>query len=171
MRPPTGLGYHLGVRLAHVERLELPQAIIARTRDALRDFGREGCEGLVLWAGVIDGPTAFVKQAIIPEQNTIKNESGVGYFVEAPVLFKLSRHLEKERLRLLAQVHSHPTEAYHSETDDRYAIVTEDGGFSLVVPDFAIRPMSLDECAIYRLRQRTWTEMDDSQVGATFRVV
>jgi len=158
------------VRLAQVQVVELPEAIMVQTRDALREYGRRGYEGLVLWAGVIDGRFAAVKQAIIPEQNPIKNESGVGYFVESHVLFKLSRHLEKERLRLIAQVHSHPTDAYHSDTDDRYAIVTEDGGLSLVVPDFAIRPMTLDDCAIYRLHNRAWLELDDSQVAATFRV-
>jgi hypothetical protein len=171
MRARGTVGYDHRVRLAQVEHVELPEGIMVQTRDALRSYGLRGYEGLVLWAGVIDGPIAFVRQAIIPEQNAIRSENGVGYFVESPVLFKLSRFLEKERLRLLAQVHSHPTEAYHSETDDRYAIVTEDGGFSLVVPDFAARPMTLDDCAIYRLRKGDWLELEPRSVAATFRVV
>jgi hypothetical protein len=66
-------------------------------------------------------------------------------------------------------VHSHPTEAYHSETDDRYAIVTEDGGHSLVVPDFARHPMALSGCAIYRLHRGSWLELTRDQVDAGTR--
>lgn len=158
------------MRLSDVERVHIGRHIIPQTEEVLRKYGEQGCEGLVLWAGVVDGKTAIVQQIIVPQQNAIRNETGVGYFVEGPILFKLSKHLEKEKLRLIAQVHSHPTEAYHSETDDRYAIVTENGGFSLVVPDFARRPMTLDECAIYRLRRGVWDELDDGQVAASLVV-
>ena len=37
------------------------------------------------------------------------------------------------------QAHSHPTDAYHSDTDDHLALVTLLGAISLVVPDFAAR--------------------------------
>lgn len=158
------------MRLAQVEQLELAEHVLAQTHEVLRKCGHHGFEGLVLWAGTVHGPRARVEQVLVPEQNPIRNEGGVGYFVEAPILFKLSKHLEANKLRLLAQVHSHPTEAYHSETDDRYAIATENGSFSLVVPDFAVRPMKLDECAIYRLRGGRWDELSDDEVRASFRI-
>jgi hypothetical protein len=125
---------------------------------------------LVLWAGTIDGSAAAITRVVVPEQNSIRNESGVGYFVEQQALFQLSQFLRNEKLRLIAQVHSHPTEAYHSDTDDRYAIVTEEGGFSLVVPDFARHPMALDICAIYRLMRGSWIELEDAIVRDLFSV-
>lgn len=158
------------MRLAQVEQLELAEHVLTQTHEVLRKYGHHGYEGLVLWAGTVRGPRAKVEQVLVPEQNPIRNESGVGYFVEAPVLFKLSKHLESNKLRLLAQVHSHPTEAYHSDTDDRYAIVTENGGFSLVVPGFAVRPIKLEECAIYRLRGGRWDELGIAEVRASFRI-
>lgn len=163
-------GYDTHVRLADVQRIALRPGVLTQTRDVLRKFGVQGCEGLVLWVGTIDGPHAAVRGVLVPEQNPIREESGVGYFVEGPVLFKISKYLEKEKLRLIAQVHSHPTDAYHSETDDRYAIVTEDGGFSLVVPDFAHAPMELHGCAIYRLHAGEWLELDEQQIDAAFSV-
>jgi len=61
---------------------------------------------------------------------------------------------------LIAQVHSHPTEAYHSEADDRFAIVTAEGGLSLVVPNFGNAPLDPRLWAIYRLTCGEWRELD-----------
>jgi hypothetical protein len=57
---------------------------------------------------------------------------------------------------LIAQVHSHPNEAYHSEADDEYAIVTAEGGLSFVVPNFGKAPLDPTIWAIYRLTQGEW---------------
>src|SRR5688572_8194258 len=110
------------MRLADVSSVVLPSGVLTQTREVLRKFGAQRCEGLVLWAGTIEDGRAVVRGVLVPEQNPIREENGVGYFVEGPVLFKLAKYLEREKLRLIAQVHSHPTDAYHSETDDRYAI-------------------------------------------------
>lgn len=162
--------YDWRVRLADVDRIALPAAVLIHTGEVLRKFGTEGCEGLVLWVGTVDGPQATVRGAVVPEQNPIREESGVGYFVDGPVLFRFAKYLEQEKLRLIAQVHSHPTDAYHSETDDRYAIVTEEGGLSLVVPNFARAPMHVHGCAIYRLQASQWIKLDEQQVDAVFSV-
>lgn len=169
-RSAIHLRYDLPMQLADVRTVVVPRELLTETRGVLRKFGQHGCEGLALWAGSIEKTEASILRLIVPEQNPIKNETGVGYFVEGPTLFKLSKYLEKEKLRLIAQVHSHPTEAYHSEADDRYAIVTEEGGFSLVVPDFARAEMTLPSCAIYRLTNGEWLELGSKHVAATFQV-
>jgi hypothetical protein len=71
-------------------------------------------------------------------------------------LHRINMWLHRHRLRLIAQIHSHPTEAYHSDTDDRYAIATSLGSISIVIPDFAVRPFQLEDCAAYRLSNRPW---------------
>lgn len=156
--------------LAEVEVVEVAAEFLVRTGDVLRAYGERNCEGLLLWAGHVNGTRATVRRVIEPVQTPIQEELGVGYFVEVAALLSLSRLLATERLRLIAQVHSHPREAFHSDTDDRFAIVTESGGFSLVVPDFACRPMSLGECAVYRLSRGDWLRLGVSEVAATFRV-
>jgi proteasome lid subunit RPN8/RPN11 len=162
--------YHRIVRLANISRLHVPNEALSHTQQVLRRYGDHGCEGLVLWVGTVDETEAHITRVVVPDQNPIKSESGVGYFVKQPALFQLAQFLRKEKLRLIAQVHSHPTDAYHSETDDRYAIVTEDGGFSLVVPDFARRAMTLEECAIYRLMRGSWIELSEAIVRDVFLV-
>lgn len=158
--------------LSTVKQIFVTRSAIESTLKAMRHFGSHGYEVLVLWVGHIDSATgtARVAQAFVPDQKPISGEDGVGYFVSGDTLFKLNRALSETGLRLIAQVHSHPGEAYHSEADDRYAIVTADGGLSLVVPDFGHVPALLTAWAVYRLRDRKWCELLESEVRALFFV-
>jgi hypothetical protein len=120
---------------------------------------------MVLWAGRQDGQTFHVTDLIVPRQKGLRTKDGVCVVVDGDELHRLNIHLFETDLRLIAQIHSHPTEAYHSETDDRYAVATTIGSFSLVVPDFAIRPFTLTECAIYRLKASgEWSPVDETQL-------
>lgn len=153
--------------LAAATRLQVPHTVVSETADVLREYGRQGCEGLVLWIGQVDvsagGTVAQVHQLLVPPQRSLQSEDGVGYFVSSDVLFALNRLLAERRLRLIAQVHSHPTDAYHSATDDRYAIVTTEGGFSIVVPDFGRDAEDATRWATYRLGPDGWDEVPTNE--------
>jgi hypothetical protein len=144
--------------------------VVATTLRVLQLFGARGCEGLVLWVGEVTETEARITRAVVPNQNPIKSEEGVGYFVDSNTLFDLNRKLSETGLRLIAQVHSHPTEAYHSNADDRYAIVTADGGLSLVVPDFGKAPADPTLWAVYRLSNGSWHELDTVQARSLLNV-
>lgn len=117
----------------------------------------------MLWLGDIETERARIVRAVVPDQQPVSSEDGVGYFVTGETLFNLNRSLAETGLRLIAQIHSHPGEAYHSDTDDRYAIVTADGGLSLVVPDFGLAPANPAEWAVYRLTNGQWEELSSQQ--------
>jgi hypothetical protein len=158
----SGVNYFRTMRssdLRHVTRMLIPQAIAVHTLRALQYFGGSGCEGLVLWLGSVQDDQAVVYQAFTPPQQAISSEDGVGYFVTSDTLFQLNRTLLQTGMRLIAQIHSHPGAAYHSPMDDRYAIVTEDGGVSLVVPDFGKAPVEPASWAAYRLHGATWKSL------------
>lgn len=157
--------------LSAVKTVRLPRGALLETVRALQDFGLQGNEGLVLWLGHIEDTVATIEGVLVPPQEPIRSEEGVGYFVTTETLFHLNRFLSEKRLRLIAQVHSHPTEAYHSDTDDRYAIVTTEGGFSLVVPYFARSAHTPPEWAVYRLRQGQWLELAPGDTRQIFQVV
>jgi hypothetical protein len=157
--------------LAEVNRLELPPGLLEQTASVLQRFGAEGNEGFLLWVGDIKGTVGRVRGSIVPPQNSIQSENGVGYFVTGDTLFAVNRYLSEHRLRLLAQVHSHPTEAYHSEADDAYAIVTAEGGFSVVVPYFGRGPARIEDWAVYRLVGAHWTRLALHEVLDTFAAV
>ena len=142
--------------LRSVQRVEVPEQVVLETLRTMQQFGQLGCEALVLWLGHVEGRDARVARAFAPPQTPIRGEGGVGYFVTSETLFQVNRMLAEHRLRLIAQVHSHPGAAYHSSADDRFAIVTEEGGLSLVVPDFGRAPAEPSQWATYRLTGGRW---------------
>jgi len=146
--------------LAGVRRVVVPKVMISETHLHLRRVGRSGHEGFVLWAGMKDGEACFrASNVIIPAQQGLRSESGVCVRVEGEELHRINVWLFQNGLRLIAQVHSHPTDAYHSETDDAFPIVTTEGALSLVTPDFATGPADLAHYAAYRLLRGRWVEL------------
>jgi proteasome lid subunit RPN8/RPN11 len=158
------------VRMDSVRCVIVDTVILDRTLKALQSFGKRYQECLVLWLGNVEPGRARVKNAIVPDQCPIADEQSVGYFVSGETLFELNRALSETGLRLIAQVHSHPGKAYHSEADDRYAIVTADGGFSLVVPNFGRAPANPASWAVYRLISGQWQELSREQVETIFEI-
>jgi hypothetical protein len=157
-------------RLANVKEVTVTADVVTSTLETLQAYGHHGCEGLVLWLGNISEQSAYVLRVLIPEQNSISSEDGVGYFVEGDTLFRLNRVLASSGLRLIAQVHSHPAHAYHSEADDRYAIVTAEGGLSLVVPNFGKAPLDPSAWAVYRLTSGQWEHVERPDAQKLLRV-
>ncbi|KUR78070.1 Mov34/MPN/PAD-1 family protein [Novosphingobium sp. FSW06-99] len=142
--------------LTQVSSVGVPKPVADATHAALFAAGRRGLEGMALWAGTQDGTAFHVREAIVPQQKGIRSDHGLAVMVDAPELQRINLHLYQAELRLLAQIHSHPTHAFHSEMDDEYAITTALGSFSIVVPDFAVDPFSIARCATYRLSPRPW---------------
>ncbi len=153
--------------------ITVPRDLIQRCLESMREFGSHGWELLILWLGEVDEESgiARVTRSFVPDQNPLSAEDGYGYFVTGDTLFKLNRDLAATGLRLIAQVHSHPHEAFHSEADDRYAIVTAQGGLSLVVPDFGDAPPQPADWAVFRLRDRDWLELTPQEIRALISVV
>ena len=58
-----------------------------------------------------------------------------------------------------AQIHSHPTDAYHSDTDNTFPIATLDGSLSIVLPYFGREGWKSSGVAAFRLGQSGWDEV------------
>lgn len=142
--------------LTEVIDVRLPRLVANTTQAHLRAVGRDGLEGMALWAGRLEGSAFTIMDAIIPRQQGHRTQHGLAVSVPGDELHRINMELYRGKLRLIAQVHSHPGHAYHSETDDAYAITTALGSISIVIPDFAVRSFELDDCAAYRLADRPW---------------
>jgi hypothetical protein len=132
---------------------------LAQTEQALRHAGRAGYELFVLWSGVIRGRELHVRRCHVPRQTSRKTSRGLQVRVEGRALHQLNVWLYEHEQMLAAQVHAHPTEAFHSGTDDTFPIVTSVGGLSLVVPDFARRGVLARDSAAFRLTRRGWEQV------------
>jgi proteasome lid subunit RPN8/RPN11 len=151
--------------------LQCPAALLGDTLDALRDAGRDGVERVVFWLGrrTASGDAA-ISEIYVPDQ-----EAAEDYFRIPPdSMVALMNHLRRRRLALLAQVHSHPGEAFHSEADDRWAVVRHEGALSIVVPVFAaaVTVATFEaESAIFRLtRDDRWLRVESDELPDLLRI-
>lgn len=77
--------------------------------------------------------------------------------IEGEALHELNTWLFDSQEILAVQIHCHPHDAYHSETDDEYPIVTALGGTSIVVPEFCRNGFFDKNTAVYRLSETGWS--------------
>jgi hypothetical protein len=159
-------------KLLDIVTVEVPRSLLDDTYAFMREAGRGGRESIVLWAGqFVEAPLFQVTTILRPAQTTYRGDHGLLAAVSGEELFRINRTLSDGGLRLLAQLHSHPTDAYHSDTDDRYAIVTARGSFSIVVPDFAAGTPAIESCAVFRLAEPgLWREVPSSAISTFFQV-
>lgn len=114
-------------------KLRCPQSCLEETLRHLRVGGLENCETMVLWLGTIRDGCAEVHEVYRPEQKV-----DFDYFHIPPESMRaVMKRIRQTRFQILAQVHSHPEEAFHSRADDTWAIVRHVGAVSLVIPYFA----------------------------------
>jgi hypothetical protein len=144
------------VSLESIGRLLVSAEALEKTEESLRAAGREGYELFVLWSGVVDGQCFRVLTPHVPRQTSFRTESGLVVRVEGEALHRLNVWLYENREILAVQVHAHPTDAFHSDTDDAYPIVTALGGFSVVAADFARKGLLCEDTEIFRLTPVGW---------------
>ena len=150
--------------------LVVPKACIAQTLSCLQAAGRRpprGEECVVLWIGDAGGAVVEVFE---PAQ-----EASEDFFkIPQSSMQQLMSKLQPARLRVLAQVHSHPQSAFHSPADDHWAIVRHLGALSLVVPWFAQRTTVesfVAQTAVFQLsRENTWDEVGAAEVVRCYGV-
>ncbi len=140
--------------LSRVHRFRIEAGRLRDTLEVLTDAGRQGFEAFVLWGGLVsdDGTVLTFTTVLAPPQTAHKTRHGLLVTVDGEALFDINRTLYSRGELLAGQVHSHPTDAYHSDTDDHNPLVTLHGALSVVIPDFAAHaPGDLDSWAWYRL--------------------
>jgi hypothetical protein len=118
----------------------------------LRAGGELSQERVVLW---LTSASATREPIAIAEVYEPEQIADIDYFKLPPESLRaLMMHLRARRLKIVAQVHSHPGAAFHSEADDKWAIVRQVGALSLVLPRFARQTTSknfLNEVITYEL--------------------
>jgi hypothetical protein len=155
--------------LQDIRSFGVPAGVVDTTDKALREAGEEGYELFVLWTGTAVGSHFEVEHAYVPTQRSFRGHEGLQVRVAGKDLHDLNRWLYEHRQTLAVQVHSHPTKAYHSDTDDQFPIVTALGGLSIVVPHFGKGGIRGPGVVAYRLGPRSWSKLSSSQSDALMR--
>jgi hypothetical protein len=90
-----------------------------------------------------------------------------GYEVDTLWVTEFFLRLRDERRTARLQAHTHPRSAGHSETDDRFALVSVPGFLSLVIPSFAMGPIGLDDAALVAMGDDgEWVPRSTSEIEA-----
>lgn len=114
---------------SEMSKLLISHMLVKQTIAVLQEGGERMCETVVFWLG--KGET--VDEVYRPHQSV-----SIDYFhLPGASMRSLMDYLKRDRRRILAQVHSHPGEAYHSKADDQWAVIRHEGALSLVLPRFA----------------------------------
>ena len=156
----------------NVKKISLPLQYMEHAYKHMREVGQKQLEGVALFAGKESNNLFKIETVIIPKQKAMSLEDGLLYAVDGEELHRINVWLYENKMSLIAQIHSHPTRAYHSDTDDAYPIVATVGGISIVVPDFASRPIDISSWAVYRLTaQSEWLELKEVEKHNLFELI
>ena len=114
------------------DRVFVPSLMIDHTELVLRQAGACGEEGFVVWAGSLAGGDAYVSSVVVPKLSVGRIHGEVS----AETTARLLGALDERDLVPIAQLHTHPHEAFLSDTDAIRPIVAVHGFLSIVIPRF-----------------------------------
>lgn len=136
------------------------KSALEKTKEFLKISQEEQSEVVILWSGEIKGNTVRIKTAWLPFQYT-----DVGFFmIPGDELFNLNRMIFESGERLVAQVHTHPNLAFHSDADSEFSVTSMEKGLSIVVPNFgATSVKSYSECAYLIYKEGKWVRLSPSE--------
>ena len=142
--------------LRGVQRFRVTASAIRETEEAIRSAGQDGYELFVIWSGTRDDDTFTVARVHVPEQTSYKLDAGLCVRIDGSELHRLNVWLYETQQVIGVQIHGHPADAYHSDTDDTYPIATLDGSLSIVLPFFGRDGWRSRDIAAYRLGRDGW---------------
>lgn len=130
--------------------------LLGESYAAFRSCGRGERECVVLWTGPLNRPD-LVDGVVHPVHRAGRG----GYELDVPWLKRFWRQLRDEQRSVRVQVHTHPSEAFHSHTDDAFPMIQTRGFLSLVIPHFGLGEPTLAGVALYELEDGgRWHELD-----------
>ena len=150
-----------------IDKIELPISILEETLRIFRKFGKINLEAFALWIGEEFDTTFKIKEVWSPSQeNTMTS-----YFISEIEVHRINVELNKLQYSAIAQLHTHPENAFHSLIDDEHPILMLPGSFSIVIPNFGnISSCTTEKWAVYRLIDRNWKLLTNKMVRKTFKI-
>ncbi len=151
-----------------IKKINLPSSIIEETLQFFVDYGQYNLEACAIWVGEELQNIFEVKEVWFPEQkNTM-----ITYYISDIDVHNINVKLNKKKYSAIAQLHTHPGNAYHSSIDDKHTILNLPGSFSIVIPDYGNIPINaIDEWVVYRLLNGEWTLQKKNMVRKLFQII
>lgn len=140
----------------------LPRRMIDQTFATFRSCGAGKRECQLYWASAWDDPLVLTS-VVHPKHKS----SAYALSLDDAWITKFWLELADLAFGVRVQVHTHPGEAFHSQTDDAFPLIHVSGFLSLVIPDFALGPVGFERAYL------TEVQSDGSwcQVPVSSRIV
>ena len=138
-------------------RIYVPTAILDVSVLWMRQSGTQGEERFLLWAGTVSSGEAHVATVVMPRAKSGQLHGEI----PADVVGRVLEALDSRDLVPIAQIHSHPRQAFLSNIDRKRPLVSVPGFLSIIVPDFAfVDADAVDAWAVYEFRgHNQWREL------------
>lgn len=137
--------------------IAVPAQLVADTFAIFRDCGGGRRECVTYWLGPAD-TSDTVDEVIHPKHTSMDG----GYQIDDQWLTTFWFALARRRRSVRVQVHTHPREAFHSLTDDAWALIDTPGFLSLVIPQYGLGPVGLNNAYLAKRVGREWREVSVS---------
>ncbi len=137
-----------------------PKIIMTRTcldalTEALRPSLERRHEGVAYLLGRTDGIVTLATTVFAPAARTTSGS----FHVDARSMAVCMQAAGAHELQIVAQVHTHPGQAYHSDGDVDGARIRYPGYASIVIPDYGVHLPQLDGIAAYLWREGVGWQM------------
>lgn len=150
-------------RPEHIHELAVSEEVVAATLRHLQWTGHRSCEEAALWGGHFTTDGIGVVTTLYLPDTVVAH--GMVKIEDPKVLAALIDEVDERSEFLLAQVHSHPDEAFHSDLDDNGAICGDLGFLSLVVPDYARDLPPIANWAMFELTPGGWCDVSENALA------
>ena len=142
-------------------KLLMTQACLDGLQASLAPETHKRHEGIAYLLGRTDGTITLAVSAFRPVAKTTPGS----FFVEPKAIAPGVRAAARLGLQIVAQVHTHPGAAYHSDGDVEGARIRYAGYGSIVLPDYGHHLPRLDGAAVYVFgASGQWTELRPAEV-------
>jgi hypothetical protein len=140
--------------------LRLARTILQDSFGQLHECGAGRAECVVYWCASLARPRVLTRMV-----HPLHHAGYGGYEVDSAWVTGFFLDLLRRQEAARVQVHTHPGEAHHSRTDDRFSLVPAAGFLSLVIPRYAAGPPGFDGAALVRMQpDGTWAPADPGEV-------
>lgn len=137
----------------------IPRRMIEQTFATFRSCGDNRRECQLYWLSAWDNPSVLTEVAHPKHWS-----SRYGLSIESDWINQFWNDMAERGLGVRIQVHTHPSEAFHSATDDAYPMLFDAGFLSLVIPDFAEGPIGFDNAYLTEIQaDGSWQQVAISE--------
>ena len=139
----------------------LPNRMIEETFATFRSCGANKQECQLYWLSPWSNPLELT-EVVHPKHWASRQ----GLSVNSKWIDLFWNDLAQRGVGVRVQVHTHPSEAFHSATDDVFPLLFDAGFLSLVIPDFAMGPIGFRKAYLTEIQSNgRWKEVDiDSRI-------